>query len=150
MANIKENKEDYGIIIDGKDLILGRFGSVIAKKLLLGENVTIINCKDVVLIGKKDYLLKKYQQKREYKVIKKGPYFHRSPASIVRRALKNMLPHKSYRGREAFKKLKCYNSIPSTLLNKEKETVETAKLNYDSVFYYTKVGELSKLLGYNK
>ncbi len=147
--NLKEeNKKET--IIDGKDLILGRLGSVVAKRLLLGENITIVNCKDVVIIGNKKLIFEKYKNKRENKVIKKGPYFHRSSSDIVKRALRNMLPYKNQRGSEALKRLKCYNSVPSTLIKTEKEVIDSALVNYSKIFYFTKVGEISKYLGYNK
>lgn len=136
------------VIIDGNELVLGRMGSHIAKRLLLGEEITIVNCKDVILLGKKNYVLERYQKKRKERVMKKGPYFHRSPSKIVKRSLRNMVPYKSQRGKEALSRLTCYNSVPSTLKSQNKESIDSAKINYESAFYYTTVGEISKLLGY--
>jgi ribosomal protein L13 len=61
-----------------------------------------------------------------------------------------MLPYKNERGAAAFRRLKCYNSTPSTLVSAEKETIEKATLNNEEVFYYTKIEDLSKALGYVK
>lgn len=149
MTEIK-TKVEKATIIDGKDLILGRLGSNIAKRLLLGESIKIVNCKEVVILGRKKYLVEKYKTKITNKVIKQGPYISRSPADIVKRAFRNMVPYKNQRGIEALKRLKCYNSTPSVLLNSAKEQVETAKMDSNSVFYYTKVGEICEVLGYNK
>lgn len=149
MTEDKSKKEDF-VVIDGKDLVLGRLGCVIAKRLLFGENIKLVNCQDVVILGRKKYLIQKYKDKISNKVVKQGPYYSRSSADIVKRAFRNMLPYKNKRGIEAFKRLKCYNSTPSILLNSKKEVVSSAKLNKDSVFYYTKVGEISKVLGYTK
>ena len=135
------------VVIDGKDLILGRMGSLIAKRLLMGENITIVNCKDIILIGKKKFLINKYKGKRENNVIKKGPYFHRNSSDIVKRSIRTMLPYRNERGIRALKNLKCYGSVPSTLIKTEKEVLTSAKVNFDSVFYYTKVGEISEVLG---
>jgi hypothetical protein len=88
--------------------------------------------------------------KLKNKVVKQGPYYSRSPSDIVKRAFRNMLPYKNQRGQEAFKRLKCYNSIPSTLLNVKKEENINAKMDANSVFYYTKIEEISRGLGYNK
>jgi large subunit ribosomal protein L13 len=150
MAQGKETKSEQFTVIDGKDLVLGRMGSNIAKRLLLGESIRIVNCKDVIILGKKKYLVERYKNKLKNKVVGQGPYYSRSPADLVKRALRNMLPYKNQRGIEAYKRLKCYNSVPSILLNKDKETIEEAKLDENSVFYFTKVGEISKVLGYNK
>ena len=145
-----EKKEEKYTIIDGKDLILGRMGSKIAKRLLMGEKIKIVNCKDVVILGNKKYILERYKNKLKNRVVKQGPYYSRSPADLVKRGIRNMLPYKNQRGIDAFKRLKCYNSVPSILLNEKKEVIESAKLNEDSVFYYTKFETISKFLGYNK
>ena len=144
------NKEENYTIIDGQNMILGRLGSEICKRLLLGESFKIVNCKDVVILGRKKYLVERYKNKISNKVIKQGPYYSRSPADLVKRAFRNMLPYKNARGIDAFRRLKCYNSIPSTLVNSEKEIIEPAKLDENSVFYYSKVGEISNILGYYK
>lgn len=146
----KDLKEEKVIVIDGTDLILGRLGSNVAKRLLLGESFKIVNCRDVVILGRKSFLVQRYKNKISNKVTKQGPYYSRSPSDLVKRAFRNMLPYKNERGAEAFKRLKCYNSTPSTLISAEKEIVESARLNSEEVFYYTKVGELAAALGYNK
>lgn len=149
MAEVKQKEEKY-TIIDGTNLILGRLGGNISKRLLLGENIKIINCKDIVILGKKKYLVERYKNKLANKVVKQGPYYSRSPADMVKRSLRNMLPYKNQRGVEAFKRLKCYNSVPSILLNVEKEMVQNARLDDNSAFYYTKVGDICNILGYTK
>lgn len=144
------NKEEKYTVIDGKDLILGRLGSNIAKRLLTGENIKLVNCKDIVILGRKKYLIERYKNKLNNKVVKQGPYYSRSPADIVKRSMRNMLPYKNQRGIEAFKRLKCYNSTPSILLNAEKVQIEGAKIDPTSMFYSTKVGEICERLGYTK
>lgn len=151
MAAESKAKEEKFVVIDGKDLILGRLGSNISKRLLMGENIKIVNCKDVVILGRKKFLVERFKEKIfKNKVVKQGPYYSRSPADIVKRSFRNMLPYKSQRGAEAFKRLKCYNSVPSILANAEKTVVESAVMDANSVFYYTKVGDLCTSLGYTK
>jgi ribosomal protein uL13 len=149
MAETKAKEENI-TVIDGTDLVLGRMGSKLAKRLLLGEKICIVNCKDVVILGKKAFLVERYKAKITNKVIKQGPYYSRSPADLVKRSFRNMLPYKNARGIDAMKRLKCYNSVPSILLNTEKKSVEGAQMDADSVFYYTKMGELCAKLGYTK
>ena len=146
----QEVKTEKVTVIDGQNLILGRLGSLVAKRLLMGETIKIVNCKDIAILGRKKYLADKYKAKLSNKVVKQGPYYSRSPADLVRRAFRNMLPYKNERGIEAYKRLKCYNSVPSTLKASEKVVIKEAQMDEDSVFYYTKVEEISKVLGYNK
>ena len=42
------------MIIDAKDLIAGRMGAFVAKQLLLGETVDIVNAEKAVISGKKN------------------------------------------------------------------------------------------------
>lgn len=149
-AKGKQETSQQATIIDAKDLVLGRLGSIVAKRLLLGEEIKIINCRDIVILGKKKYLVERYKAKINNKVIKQGPYYSRSPSDMVRRAFRNMLPYKNQRGIEAYKRLKCYNSTPSILLNSEKEVIEGAKLDENSVFYFSTMGDICKVLGYDK
>jgi len=149
MAEVKAKEEKF-TVIDGKDLILGRLGSNIAKRLLLSESIKLVNCKDIVILGRKKFLVERYKTKISNKVIKQGPYYSRSPSDLVKRALRNMLPYKNQRGIDAFKRIKCFNSVPSTLVKAEKQTIDNAKVDQMNVFYYTRMEDLSKGLGYNK
>jgi len=47
------------IVIDGKDMILGRLVSYAAKQAIRGEEVNIVNCQDIVITGKKKDIQKK-------------------------------------------------------------------------------------------
>jgi large subunit ribosomal protein L13 len=145
-----KSKEVKYTIIDGKDLVLGRLGSTLAKRLLLGEAIKLVNCQEVIILGRKKFLVERYKNKISNKVIKQGPYYSRAPSDIVKRAFRNMLPYKNQRGIEAYKRLKCFNSVPAALKEETLGSVEEAQVDIDNTFYYTKVGEICKALGYTK
>jgi len=42
------------IIIDGRDHLLGRLASVVAKELLAGQKVVIVRCEDVCVSGSRE------------------------------------------------------------------------------------------------
>ena len=48
------------MIIDANDMILGRLGSFVAKQVLLGNNVDVINCEEAVVSGKKANVFANY------------------------------------------------------------------------------------------
>ena len=48
------------MIIDAKDAILGRLSSYIAKQILLGNKVDVINCEEAVISGRKHSILEEY------------------------------------------------------------------------------------------
>lgn len=135
------------MIIDGTDLMLGRLASFVARELLLGEKVDIVNCKDIVISGTKQNILKNYKRKREMGNPLHGPYFPRVAKLLVKRTIRGMLPYKKQRGREAFEKLMCYNGVPENFKDKEIITVEEANVKKLPNLKYMKVSEITKELG---
>ena len=53
------------MIIDAKDLILGRLASFAAKQALLGETVDIVNAEESVITGNKRWIIAHYVQARD-------------------------------------------------------------------------------------
>ena len=132
-------------IIDATNAILGRLGTNVAKRLLNGENIVIVNSEKAIIIGKKKTIIEEYMKKRELGTSRKGPFFPRMPDRIVKRTIRGMLPYQQPKGRSALKRLKCYIGIPDELKDKKFEVVENA-LASNPVEYIT-IEELSKYLG---
>lgn len=139
---------DNAIIIDGKNMILGRLATKVATMLLHGKQVVIVNAKESLIVGSPKLIIEKYHLKRRNKVTKKGPYIHRSPSSIVKRVIRGMLPFQKPRGKQAEKRLVCYDSTPSFLINKDKQVIEDAKMKEQTTLRYVAVGTISEHLGY--
>lgn len=108
-------------IIDGKDAIMGRLASYAAKELIKGEEIVVVNCNEVLISGSRKNLEKEFQEKRgRYGSSQKGPKIHRSSEKIVKRTIRGMLPnHREGRGREIWKKLRCYNSVPKEFVSEQ-------------------------------
>ena len=137
------------LIYDATDQILGRLASVIAKQLLKGEKVYVVNCEKAVLSGDPQYKLKEFMQRIQRGDPKKGPFYPRTPDGIFRRAVRGMLPWKKARGRKAFKNLRVFIGVPDELKGKEFKKVEDAdKSKLKCKYIY--LGELSVLLGAKK
>ncbi|HDM66907.1 MAG TPA: 50S ribosomal protein L13 [Thermoplasmatales archaeon] len=131
-------------IIDAEGATLGRLCTYVAKALLKGEEIVIINSEKAVISGKKNMIKEEYKQKREVGTYRKGPFFPRMPDRIVKRTVRGMLPYQTPHGRAAFKRLKCYIGVPEEFKNKKAEVIEEAKK--DHVDYIT-IEELSRYLG---
>jgi large subunit ribosomal protein L13 len=116
-------------IIDAKEAILGRLASFVAKELLKGEKIVIVNCKDAIISGNRKFIEARYLEKKsKVGTAQKGPKVSRLPHLIVKRVIRGMLPdHREGRGRAALNNLRCYATIP-----KEFETKE--KIKFDSKF----------------
>ena len=134
------------MIINAENLILGRTASYVAKQALLGEEINIINSEKTVLTGKKQEILKKYEIKVERGNPFKGPYFSRTPDKILKRTIRGMLPHKQPKGKEAFKRVKCYIGIPDNLQGKQSITIKKADISKTKSLRYITLEELSRLL----
>lgn len=103
------------VIIDGKNSSLGRLASFAAKQSLLGREVVILNCTDVMIFGRKVSILEDYKKTffRKGGSLKTAKHIKRSPERIVKRTIRGMLSHKQTRGSEAHKRIMCYDSVPT-------------------------------------
>lgn len=133
-------------VIDGKDMILGRLATQVAKMALNGEEVTIVNCESVIVVGKKKEIFGRYQQRAARGTHSTGPFLHRAPDRIVRRTIRGMLSYKTPNGKAAFQRVMCYVGVPSDVSMDKVETLkgnitETQNLNFVTV------GDISKQLG---
>jgi large subunit ribosomal protein L13 len=135
------------IVIDAKDLIAGRVAAYAAKKALLGNQVAIVNCEAAVISGRRQHVLESFFQKRAQGTWATGPFYQRQPDRLLRRIVRGMLPYKKERGRNAYKQILCYLSVPQELKEHAKETPSgTHKAKLPHLKYVT-LGEVSTLLG---
>lgn len=128
-------------IIDGKGMVLGRLGTYVAKELLKGKGISIINCGDIIITGNKKRIQKDFLEKRgRVGHGQKGPKHSKTSEKIVKRAIRGMLPeHRFGKGKEALKRLKCYNKVP-----KELEGKKLIELKKEKKIKPHKVEEFSK------
>ncbi len=136
------------IYIDGTDVILGRLSSIVAKKLLEGEEVVILNAENVAIVGKRDRIFAEFKEKREIGSSRKGPFYPRMPDRIVKRTVRGMLPRDRPKGRMALKRLKVYIGTPAEFKGvKTEEIGEKAKVKGIKGTTYITVGDVARYLG---
>lgn len=134
------------MIIDAKDLIVGRVGSFAAKQALLGHEVNIVNSELAVISGNKADILRKYRTQSERGEPHHGPFLPKTTDRLLRRMIRGMLPYKQGKGRDAFKRIRCYNSVPEEFDGKKIETVEGANIIKTRNLKYITLGTLCNLL----
>ncbi|TET59895.1 MAG: 50S ribosomal protein L13 [Promethearchaeota archaeon] len=138
-------------LIDAKDKILGRFCSQIAKRALLGEYIVIINAKDAIISGTKRDIHEKYLAKLNISTAtnpRRGPFHERRPDTFMRRVIKQMLPRKKLRGKEALKRVHVYiTDIPERFKSRYQKLMPTEINNADKkrLSYYNKFITLDNL-----
>lgn len=131
--------------INAKGLILGRMATQVAKMLLNGEEVVIVNSEETLITGTRENIFYQFETKRERTHRRKGPNYPRMPDRIVKRTVRGMLPYQSSHGKEAFKRLRVYVGVPKEFASTKLETLEKAGLKH-SIKFIT-VGEVSQHLG---
>ena len=143
------NNISESVIVDGTDLIAGRLSSRVAKLLLMGKHVSIINCEKIMLSGNKKSIIREYKQYLKISSIinpKHGPFHSRRPDTIMRKMIRGMLPKNKASGKDAFRRLRTYIGSPIQTKKINKIKLDKTKITKTSM-YYTSMSELGKNVG---
>lgn len=141
---------DRPMVVDATDHIAGRLSSNVAKLLLKGNRVSIVNCEKIMISGTRSNIIKEYRDFLEIASIlhpKHGPFHPRRPDTIMKRMIRGMLPRKKPSGLTAHKRLRTYIGSPKELSSFEKIQFEKAKIKR-SASNYTTMGELGRTIGW--
>ena len=79
-------RTDRPIVVDATNHIAGRLASNVAKLLLQGHRVTVINCEKIMMSGTRSNQIKEYREFLEINSIinyKHGPVHYRRPDTII-------------------------------------------------------------------
>lgn len=136
-------------IYDAENQILGRLSSVVAKQLLEGEKIIIVNAEKSVLSGSRDFVMQHYRDRYERGDPFHGPFFPKQPDRILSRAVRGMLPWDRTRGRKAFKNLKVFIGFPEEFRDKVVEKIGLADAGRLKTKYIT-LSEVSERIGAKK
>ena len=137
------------ILVNADGLILGRMSSIVAKKLLNGEKVIIVNAEKALISGKKKSKVAEAKEFLEVGAPLRGPFHYRRPDKILRKTVRGMLPFKQPKGKNALKKLKVFISVPEDLKDQQMVTLEEAQAAKLKGPYFT-LAELAKEIGWNQ
>lgn len=120
-------------IVNAENSIIGRLSSIIAKRLLNGENIIIVNADKGLISGKGDFIAAKYLRRWRIKTKSnplKGPFHPREADKILKRTIRGMLPYHKSRGKEAYHRLVVYKDFPEKFRGNQIEIIpETQKTN---------------------
>ena len=136
-------------LINADGLILGRMASKVAKKLLSGEKVIIVNAEKAIISGKKKSKVAEAKEFLEVGAPRRGPFHYRRPDRILRKTVRGMLPFKQPKGKTALRKLKVFISVPEDLKDQQMITLKEAQAEKLKGPYFT-LAELAKEIGWNQ
>jgi len=134
-------------VIDGSNHIMGRLASVVAKRLLKGEKIAVVNAENIVVSGDFYSSLEEWKEFLEVGKYRKGPYHPRRPDTIFRMVVRVMLPREKHKGRTALKRLKVYIGVPEAFKDVKPESIEEAKADRLKGSRF-KLGELARQIGW--
>ncbi len=135
-------------VVDATNTVFGRVASQIAKRLINGEEVHIINAEKFVLIGNPDQIVERYMIKRRLQNKgdpEKSPKWSKVPHLLVKRMVRGMLPKRSVRGKEALKRLMVFTGNPKNTT----QNLKLEKVQYDGVSKHITVYDLCRRIGYS-
>lgn len=145
--------KEEAIVVDASNQVLGRLASIVAKKVLEGYRVHVINVEKAVISGERGRVIAGYKLLEKVRTLR-NPYRQgirrpRRPDKIFKRTVRGMLPMDKPKGREALKRLKAYIGVPKDLTNVTPIKFPEADASRLRGSFIT-LGELSKSLGWRE
>ena len=135
-------------VIDGKNAVLGRLGTVVAQKIMAGEDVVVLNCESIIVTGEKEMVFADYKARFDRGECKsrKGPFYPRRADLLFKRSVRGMIPWTTTSGRNAFRRLHAYVGTPKQFTEGFDITVEEQAMK-KITGKYTTLGAVAKFLG---
>jgi large subunit ribosomal protein L13 len=140
------------VYVDATNQVAGRLSSKVAKLLISGRKVVVVNAEKSLISGSRTSVMRQWQEKLEISSHVNpiyGPIHPRRPDNILKRMVRGMVPRKKPKGDMAMKRLRVYVGLP--------QDVDAAKLTQFKdaaasrpIPVYVTMKELSKTLGWNE
>ena len=144
---------DRPVVVDATNHIAGRLASNVAKLLLQGQRVTVVNCEKIMMSGKRETQIREYREFLEINSIinyKHGPVHYRRPDTLMAKMIRQMLPFdRKPSGKLAFARLRTYIGAPNDTKPIEKIQFEKALIK-KAASNYTPLAELCRVIGWTE
>jgi large subunit ribosomal protein L13 len=144
---------DRPVVVDATNHIAGRLASNVAKLLLQGQRVTVVNCEKIMMSGKRETQIREYREFLEINSIinyKHGPVHYRRPDTLMAKMIRQMLPFdRKPSGKLAFARLRTYIGAPNDTKPIEKIQFEKALITR-AASNYTPLAEICRVIGWTE
>jgi large subunit ribosomal protein L13 len=121
--------------------------SKIAKLLLSGEEVIILNAEKAVFSGKKKSKVAEAHLFLEVGAPARGPFHYRRPDRYLRKTVRGMLPFKQPKGQVAYKRVKVFMGVPAEYRDQKMISFTDAQSSDLKGPHFT-LGELATEIGW--
>ena len=140
------------VYVDAANQIAGRLSSKVAKLLLSGKKVVVVNAEKSLISGSRTSVINQWKKSLELSSRVNpmyGPIHPRRPDNILRRMVRGMVPRKKPKGSLAMKRLRVYIGVPpgveaSKLIQFQDTTASRP------IPVYVTMRDLSKGMGWNE
>ncbi|KAG0458479.1 hypothetical protein HPP92_023373 [Vanilla planifolia] len=141
------------VVVDARHHMLGRLASIVAKELLNGQRIVVVRCEEICMSGglvRQKMKFLRFLRKRMNTKPSHGPIHFRSPAKILWRTIRGMIPHKTKRGAAALGRLKAYEGVPPPYDKTKRMVIPDALkvLRLQTGHKYCLLGRLSSEVGW--
>lgn len=140
------------VYVDASNQIAGRLSSKVAKLIISGKRVVVVNAEKALISGSRTSVVTEWTKKLEISSRVNpiyGPIHPRRPDNILRRMVRGMVPRKKPKGALAMKRLRVYIGVPSGVSGSKITKFEDTGASRPIPVYVT-MADLSKSLGWNE
>lgn len=140
------------IVVDAEGHVVGRLASHVAKLLLRGDRVVVVNAEKALFSGKRGMVLREWLSRLEISSVvnpKFGPFHPRAPDRILRRVVRGMVPRRKAKGVQAMKRLRVYLGVPEAYARAERQRFPDAEATKPPSFYLP-LAEVAQRLGWKR
>jgi large subunit ribosomal protein L13 len=134
-------------LVNAEGQIVGRMCSKIAKLLINGEEVVILNAEKAVFSGKKKSKIAEQHLFLEVGAPERGPFHYRRPDRFLRKTVRGMLPIKQAKGKNAYKRVKVFMGVPAEFKDQKMISFDDAQAVDLKGPHFT-LAELAKEIGW--
>ena len=136
--------------MDASGQIAGRLCSKVAKLLLVGNSVVVVNADKALFSGARSNVMFDFFEKLKIASVvhpKHGPFHPRTPVGILTRMVRGMIPRTKPSGLAALRRLRVYVEVPEQFAKVKFDSFEDAKAT-KPLAYYVPLGEVAQRIGW--
>ena len=140
------------VYLDATNQIAGRLSSRVAKLLISGKRVMVVNAEKALISGSRNSVVTEWKERLELSSRVNpiyGPIHPRRPDNILRRMVRGMVPRKKSKGASAMKRLRVYVGLPLEIRAEKLNRFEDTSATRPASAYVTML-ELSNSLGWSE
>jgi large subunit ribosomal protein L13 len=138
------------LYVDATNLIAGRLCSNVAKLLLNGNKVVVLNAEKTLISGQRSSVMQAWKEYLHISSVVNpvhGPFHQRTPNGILTRMIRGMVPRRKPKGIAAMHRLRVYVGVPKEYEKAKPQSFENSKATRPAA-YYIPLSEIASKIGW--